>query len=164
MQYFYRFLRTKEDGSHQSELKNPIRFYIEADCKIKKDFTENPPIVKMKSTGVEAQVTFGMTTKQDVIHAYDYFGTPDRLLARISLDYLSHEFGVTLNVDQQLNSTFSKYLLGEYKGRRIIIPDARVEILTLNGWEVKGASTYQMYINDFYCIKPVRYLPLLNNI
>jgi len=126
LQYFYRFLRTKDDGSYLSELKNPIRFYIEEDCKINRDFTANSPIVKMKRLGKEAQVTFGMTDISDVIYAYDFFGQTDRLLARISLDYLIHEFGVSLNVDEQMNTGFSKYLLGKYLGKRIVIPDSKM--------------------------------------
>lgn len=164
MQYFYRFLRTKGDCYHLSELKHPIRFYIEEDCKIKRDFTENSPIVEMKRVGEKAQVMFGMTEKIDVIYAYEFFGQPDRLLARISLDYLIHEFGVTLNVDEQMNTGFSKYLLGKYRGERIVIPDAQVEILALDGWKPKGSDTFDMYVKDFYCISPDQYSPLLNKI
>ncbi|GLX86968.1 hypothetical protein tloyanaT_32210 [Thalassotalea loyana] len=164
MQYFYRFLRTKDDGSHLSELKNQIRFYIEEDCNIKRDFTENSPIVKMKGVGEKAQVTFGMTDKNDVMYAYEFFGQPDRILARISLDYLINELGVSLNVDQQMNTGFSKYLLGKYHGERIVIPDAKVEVLSLGGWKPKGSDTFDMYIRDFYCISPAKYSPLLANI
>jgi len=164
LQYFYRFLRTKDDGSHLSELKNPIRFYIEEDCKINRDFTANSPIVKMKRLGKEAQVTFGMTDISDVIYAYDFFGQPDRLLARISLDYLIHEFGVSLNVDEQMNTGFSKYLLGKYLGKRIVIPDSKVEVLSLDGWKPKGSDTFDMYVKGFYNISPAKFSPLLTSI
>lgn len=164
MQYFYRFLRAKDDGFHLSELKSPIRFYIEKDCPIKNDFTKNSPIVKMKEVGEEAQVIFGMTDKSDVIYAYDFFGKPARLLARISLDYLIHDLGVSLHVDEQINIGFSKYLLGKYRGERIVIPDAKVEVLSLDGWKPKGSDTFTMYAKDFYCISPAKYSTLLTSI
>jgi len=164
LQYFYRFLRTKDDGFHQLELKKLIRFYTEEDCKIDRDFTANSPIVKLKRAGEEAQVTFGMTEKSDVKYAYDFFGQPKRLLARIDLDYLIHEFGVSLEIDEQMNTGFSKYLLGKYRGERIVIPDAKVEILSLDGWVPKSSNTYDMYVKDFECISIDKYASLLTNI
>jgi hypothetical protein len=164
LKYFYRFLRTHDDGGHQSELKNPIRFYIEGDCHNNRDFTQNTPIVDLQKVGNKAQVLFGMTEKNDVTYAYDFFGHQDRILARISLNYLITQFGLSLNVDQQMNTGFSKYLLGIYKGQHIVIPDEKVEVLSLSGWTSKGSNTYDLYKNNFKSINPSIYTPLLSRI
>jgi hypothetical protein len=164
MIYFYRFLRTKDKVYHKSELKNPIRFYIEDDCKENQDFRYNQPIADMKAKNKQAQISFGMTSVKDVFYAYKLFGEPDNILSRISLEFLIEKFNLDLHDDQQVNSGFSKYLLAEFRGERIVIPDENVEVLSLQGWIPKDVNTYEMFIKDFYGISPFKYAHILTNL
>lgn len=135
MAYFYRFLRSDDNGALRSELKNPVTFYIESECKIKADFSWNTPVVNMKNQGKIPQLLFGASSTSDCVKVLRFWECYGRVLSRIKIN---NQPGIVMHRDQQINSSFSKYLLAPLNVNRIIIPDTDVEVLSNTGWVAKN--------------------------
>lgn len=159
--YFYRFLRSRSNGKLNSELTEPIVFYCSDEVENKSDFTSNTPVIQMESAGIPVQVVFGMSTIEDCIYIYELFDYPKAILARVSMEYLTSTWNVQLHNDQQLPSGPSKYLMAPCLDGKIIIPDCKVEILSIEGWRTK--ADMRLYQNQVFNLKPAEYIDLIKS-
>jgi len=132
--YFYRFLRSDDNGTIKSELRNPVTFYIESECSNKADFSWNTPVVNLKAQGETPQLLFGASSIKDSVEVLKFWGCYGRVLSRFNVNSLP---GAVMHTDQQINSTFSKYLLAPLNANKLIIPDTDIEVLSDKGWVSK---------------------------
>jgi len=132
--YFYRFLRSDDNGTLKSELRNPVTFYIESECSIKADFSWNTPVLNMKTQGETPQLLFGASSINESVEVLKFWDCYGRVLSRFNVNNLP---SVVMHTDQQINSKFSKYLLAPLNVNKLIIPDTEVEVLSYKGWVSK---------------------------
>lgn len=137
--YFYRFLRTKEDQFHSSEISNDIEFYTSDECGTDRDFTWNKPVKEKVDSGQGVQLLFGMTTLEDAAKVLSCFGCYGRVLARFDTDCINEGFSIYL--DQQVNERVgSKYMMIDFNGDKVSIPSVSVQVLSLSGWVEKAEA------------------------
>jgi len=137
--YFYRFLRTKEDQFHPSEIDNDIEFYTSKECGTNRDFTWNEPVKEKMDSGQSVQLLFGMKTLDDAVKVLSCFSCYGRVLARFDIECIGVNFSI--NPDEQINERVgSKYIMADYDGKKISIPSVSVQVLSLSGWVEKSEA------------------------
>lgn len=139
--YYYRFLRTKEDANHPSEIDGEIQFYTSVECGTNRDFEWNTPVQEKVKSGQDVQLLFGMESLDDAVKVMSCFNSYNRVLARFKLDNLGVSYSIHL--DEQVNERVgSKYVMADYYGDKISIPSNRVQILSISGWVAKSEAAH----------------------
>jgi len=137
--YFYRFLRTKTNNLHQSEIENDIEFYTSDECGTNRDFTLNGPVRQSIENGQRVQLLFGMENLNDAVSVLKCFACYKRVLARFGLESLPVAY--TIEDDEQVNKTVgSKYVMSDCNSGKISIPSDCVQILSISGWVAKSEA------------------------
>lgn len=171
MTYFYRFLRSEDDGQLKSELTGHITFYTQDQCSINPqtrnlidwDFTRNPPVCSMVSEGITPQLLFGVTDQIGCLGVFDYFGQQKRVLSRFAINsetLVANSAQLMIDQQVQRGSGISKYLLAPFFGQHLQIPDEEVDVLSLAGW-VPKPSARQIFNYDIKAIHEADYISLI---
>ena len=131
--YFYRFLRSQANNLHSSEVDGDIVFYTSGECGTNRDFVCNKPIKEKEDGGQSVQVLFGAENLQDALEVLKCFGCYKRVLARFDISVVQANYSI--HCDEQVNERVgSKYIMTNYNGSKISIPDSFVQVLSTCGW------------------------------
>lgn len=158
--YYYRFLRTKADNHHSSEIDDVIEFYTSDECGTSRDFDWNTPVKERMKSGQKVQLLFGMDSLDDAVKVLSCFACYKRVLARFELSALEESYSI--HSDEQVNDRVgSKYIMSDYNGKKISIKNEFVQVLSLSGWVSKSEA--RNVLSEVDSMENEQYKQLISN-
>ena len=113
-------------------------------------------------SGQDVQLLFGMESLDDAVRVLECFCCYERILARFQLESMDIDTEFSIHLDEQVNEqSGSKYIMANYDRKKIVVPNDKVQVLSITGWVEKNKAA--SVLSEISSLKKCEYKHLISN-